>query len=105
MQESSRGALEKAVILLRERSGNVFPHYKRSTLYRRIERRMGIHQIDRIDDYIRYPRENPQLLDQLFKELLIGGDELLPRRGRGQKHTGPAHRKVHHEKKDFHNSR
>lgn len=66
------GALEKAVILLREHGGNDFSHYKRNTLNRRIERRMGIHQIERIEDYIRYLRENPQELDLLFKELLIG---------------------------------
>jgi len=70
--ERSRGALEKAVILLREHAGHDFSHYKRNTLYRRIERRMGIHQIDRIEAYIRYLRENPQELDLLFKELLIG---------------------------------
>ena len=70
--ESARGALEKAVILLREHGGNDFSHYKRNTLHRRIERRMGIHQIDRIEAYIRYLRENPQELDLLFKELLIG---------------------------------
>ncbi|MGC9451351.1 MAG: chemotaxis protein CheB [Oceanipulchritudo sp.] len=72
LQESACSALEKAVILLREHAGHDFSHYKRNTLYRRIERRMGIHQIDRIEAYIRYLRENPQELDLLFKELLIG---------------------------------
>jgi chemotaxis methyl-accepting protein methylase len=72
LRESERGALEKAVILLREHAGNDFSHYKRNTLHRRIERRMGIHQIERIEAYIRYLRENPQELDLLFKELLIG---------------------------------
>jgi two-component system CheB/CheR fusion protein len=70
--ESSHDALEKAVILLREHAGHDFSHYKRNTLLRRIERRMGIHQIDKIKAYIRYLRENPQELDLLFKELLIG---------------------------------
>jgi two-component system CheB/CheR fusion protein len=70
--ERSRDALEKAVILLREHAGHDFSHYKRNTLLRRIERRMGIHQIDKIKAYIRYLRENPQELDLLFKELLIG---------------------------------
>jgi two-component system, chemotaxis family, CheB/CheR fusion protein len=41
-------------------------------LYRRIERRMGLHQIDTIANYVRHLRENPQELDLLFKELLIG---------------------------------
>ncbi len=33
---------------------------------------MGIHQIDRIAGYVRYLQENPQEVDLLFKELLIG---------------------------------
>ena len=33
---------------------------------------MGIHQIDRIASYVRFLQENPQELDLLFKELLIG---------------------------------
>ncbi len=65
-------ALEKICILLRARTGHDFSLYKKSTLYRRIERRMAIHQIDRIGDYVHYLRENPQEVDLLFKELLIG---------------------------------
>lgn len=65
-------ALDKIVILLRTQTGNDFSLYKRSTLYRRIERRMGIHQIDSIGAYVRYVQSNPRELDLLFKELLIG---------------------------------
>ena len=64
--------MEKAVILLRAHTGHDFSLYKRNTLYRRIERRMGIHQIDKIAAYVRYLQENSQELDLLFKELLIG---------------------------------
>jgi chemotaxis methyl-accepting protein methylase len=67
-----QGALEKIVILLRAHTGNDFTLYRRSTLHRRVERRMGIHQLARIGDYVRYLQENPQELDILFKELLIG---------------------------------
>ena len=70
--ESQRSGLEKVLILLRARSGHDFSHYKRNTLYRRIERRMGIHQIDKMSAYVRYVQENSQELDLLFKELLIG---------------------------------
>jgi chemotaxis methyl-accepting protein methylase len=65
-------ALDRIVILLRDRSGNDFSLYKTNTLYRRIERRMAVHQIDDLDGYVRYLRGNPQELDLLFKELLIG---------------------------------
>jgi two-component system, chemotaxis family, CheB/CheR fusion protein len=65
-------ALDRVVILLRNRSGNDFSLYKTNTLYRRIERRMAVHQIDDLDGYVRYLRGNPQEMDLLFKELLIG---------------------------------
>lgn len=72
LEGKTQTALEKIVILLRERTGNDFSLYKKNTVYRRIERRMGLHQIDAIANYVRYLRENPQELDLLFKELLIG---------------------------------
>jgi chemotaxis protein methyltransferase CheR/two-component system CheB/CheR fusion protein len=72
LELKSQSALEQIVILLRERTGNDFSLYKKNTIYRRIERRMGLHQIDTIAKYVRYLRENPQELDLLFKELLIG---------------------------------
>lgn len=69
---AQKGALETIFILLRARTGHDFSLYKKSTLYRRVERRMGLHQLDRIANYAHYLRENPQELDLLFKELLIG---------------------------------
>ena len=72
VDDKAQGALEKVVILLRAQMGHDFSLYKKNTVYRRIERRMGIHQIDKITDYIRYLRENPKELELLFKELLIG---------------------------------
>jgi len=67
-----QSALEKIVILLRLHTGNDFSLYKKSTVYRRIERRMSIHQIHKIAAYVRYLQENPQELGLLFRELLIG---------------------------------
>ena len=72
LPDKSQSALEKAVILLRAHTGHDFSLYKQNTLYRRIERRMGIHQIGAMAGYVRYLQENPQELDLLFKELLIG---------------------------------
>lgn len=68
----SQSSLEQIIVLLRERTSNDFSLYKKNTIYRRIERRMGLHKIDAIASYVRYLRENPQELDLLFKELLIG---------------------------------
>ncbi len=72
LEEKTQSALEKVVVLLRAHTGNDFTFYKRNTLYRRIERRMGIHQIGKMAHYVRYLQENSQELDLLFRELLIG---------------------------------
>ncbi len=68
----SHYSLDQILILLRERTNNDFSLYKKSTIYRRIERRMGLKQIDGLAKYLSYLRDNPQELDLLFKELLIG---------------------------------
>jgi two-component system CheB/CheR fusion protein len=72
LSSTHKSALDKIFILLRERTGHDFSLYKKNTLDRRIERRMNLHQITRINDYVRFMRENPQEIDLLFKELLIG---------------------------------
>ncbi len=72
LEDHSLSALEKIAVLLRTQTGNDFSQYKKSTLYRRIERRMELHEIDHIASYVRYLRENPHEQDLLFKELLIG---------------------------------
>ena len=72
LPDGERSALEKIAILLRARTGHDFSLYKKSTVLRRIERRMGIHQIDRIATYVRYLQKNPQEVELLFRELLIG---------------------------------
>jgi PAS domain S-box-containing protein len=69
---NTHSALDRILALLRDRGGNDFSLYKNTTLYRRIERRMALHQIAGIGDYVPYLRDNPQELDLLFKELLIG---------------------------------
>lgn len=70
--EKDSSSLEKIVILLRAQTGHDFSQYKKNTLYRRIERRMGIHQLSKIAAYVRYLQENSTEIDILFKELLIG---------------------------------
>lgn len=64
--------LQKIFVLIRDRTGHDFSQYKESTINRRIERRMNVHQIEKLTDYVRYLSENPSEIDVLFKELLIG---------------------------------
>jgi chemotaxis methyl-accepting protein methylase len=72
LEEKDQSALEKVLILLRTKTGQDFSLYKKNTVYRRVERRMSIHQIDRIAGYVRYLQDNPNEVVLLFKELLIG---------------------------------
>ncbi len=70
--DQDQSNLEKIILLLRSRTGHDFTFYKKSTLYRRVERRIALHQLNRIADYVRYLRENLHEADLLFRELLIG---------------------------------
>lgn len=65
-------AFEQICGLLSGRTGHDFFEYKKSTVYRRIERRMAVHQIADIAAYVDFLHTNPQEIDLLFKELLIG---------------------------------
>ena len=71
-ENKNKSNLDKIIILLRERTGNDFSLYKKNTIFRRVERRKILHQIDKIQNYVRFLQENPKELDVLFKELLIG---------------------------------
>ena len=64
--------LEKIFLLLRSQTGHDFSQYKRSTVVRRVERRMAVHQIDGLEDYLRYMQLTRGEADALFRELLIG---------------------------------
>ena len=64
-------ALEKVLMLVRSRTGHDFSHYKQSTIHRRIERRMALHNITDMRNYVRYLQETPAEVDALFKDLII----------------------------------
>lgn len=48
-----------------------FREYKKSTIQRRVERRMTALGINQIEDYVTHCRNSPQEVDALFKDLLI----------------------------------
>ena len=58
--------------LLRDQYGIDFSHYKPSTVGRRIERRLLIQHIDSLDDYFDRLADQPDELNSLYKDLLIG---------------------------------
>ncbi len=65
-------SLEKIISLLHAYTGNDFSSYKKNTVYRRIERRMTIHKIEKIASYAKFLNNNPKEIEILFKEMLIG---------------------------------
>jgi len=52
--------------------GHDFSQYKPSTVHRRIERRLAVHQIASMDDYVKYLQQTPPEVEALFRDLLIG---------------------------------
>ncbi|WKZ18028.1 MAG: chemotaxis protein CheB [Candidatus Jettenia sp. CY-1] len=67
----SPGAIQKILLLLKKKTGNDFSSYKKNTIYRRIERRMKLHDIEDVANYVRYLEDHPDEVQLLFKELLI----------------------------------
>jgi two-component system CheB/CheR fusion protein len=61
----------RILMQLRSSTGHDFSLYKKSTISRRIERRMAQLNIQYTDIYSRYLKENPAEIHILFKELLI----------------------------------
>jgi two-component system, chemotaxis family, CheB/CheR fusion protein len=65
-------ALKKIFVLLRAQTGHDFSQYKQNTVNRRVERRMAVHQIAQLGDYVRYLQQTPAEVEALFRDLLIG---------------------------------
>jgi len=68
----SENALKKIFVLLRAQTGHDFSQYKPSTIGRRIERRMAVHQIESMDGYVKFIQQTLEEVDALFNDMLIG---------------------------------
>ncbi len=69
--DSAEKLLGKLFMLLRSRTGHDFSSYKRSVIYRRIERRMAVNHIENLGEYIEFARRHRGETGRLFKDLLI----------------------------------
>jgi two-component system CheB/CheR fusion protein len=67
-----KNQVQKIFALIRSATGHDFSHYKPSTIARRIERRLAVHQIKTLPEYILYLQKNPAEIEVLFKNLVIG---------------------------------
>lgn len=64
-------ALSVILTLLQTTFGVDFSHYKRTTLQRRIFRRMALHHLEQLADYVRYLQSSPVEVQALYQEILI----------------------------------
>lgn len=67
--------------LLQKATGVDFRHYKQTTLQRRIKRRMLLHHVLKLKDYLHYIDHNPTELDALYRDLLIHVTEFFRDKG------------------------
>ncbi len=64
-------ALQKILRLVRVRTGHDFTRYKRSTLVRRIDRRMKGYRMNDVAQYVRMLQDNPEEVEALFQDFTI----------------------------------
>jgi len=57
--------------LLRKTTGVDFTHYRQTTILRRIQRRMVVHKMEKIDEYVKYLQSNPTEIKALYQDMLI----------------------------------
>lgn len=71
-EQKYQSSVIKILLQVRTKTGQDFSNYKQNTIRRRIERRMAVHQIDKISDYLQLVRENSIEVETLYQDLLIG---------------------------------
>src|SRR5437899_9492391 len=63
--------MEQLLALVREATGVDFNLYKPMTLQRRIKRRMVLHGLEKVKDYLHYIKQHRGELDELYRDILI----------------------------------
>ena len=72
LSEAEIETLQRILAHVHARTGHDFSQYKRSTVLRRIERRMQLNGLGTLDTYLHYLRNNPNEAHALFNDILIG---------------------------------
>jgi len=72
LDNSEEKTLNKIMTVIKDNTQIDFLDYKKNTLIRRVERRMGVTQVDTMLDYLRLLYQDEQEIKTLCKELLIG---------------------------------
>jgi two-component system CheB/CheR fusion protein len=63
--------LHRIFAMLRSATGVDFTHYKQPTIRRRLQRRMVLHKIANIDQYIQFLQQRPEEVQSLYSDILI----------------------------------
>lgn len=71
LPDDDTDALQTILSTVRQNTGNDFSSYKRSTILRRIARRIQVNQVASLEEYANFLRNYPQEVDSLFKDFLI----------------------------------
>ena len=69
--EENGDQIEKVLAALHAQTGQEFKGYKKSTISRRIQRRMSLNHIVRLEEYLEQIRSSEKEAEALFKDLLI----------------------------------
>ena len=67
----NKDALPTIYSLLRAATGVDFTHYKQTTLKRRMQRRMLLYKLERIEDYVEYLQNTPTEVTALYHDIFI----------------------------------
>jgi two-component system, chemotaxis family, CheB/CheR fusion protein len=68
---SDGAALSSIFQTLRRATGVDFTYYRQTTIVRRIQRRMVVHRIEQLDEYVRYLHSNAGEIKALYQDMLI----------------------------------
>jgi two-component system CheB/CheR fusion protein len=71
LDAADEAMLQRIFELIRARTGHDFARYKRTTVLRRLARRMQLNHQVSMADYLRYLQDNPEEVPALFDDLLI----------------------------------
>jgi len=71
LEADEQAVLGRIIGYLNARTGHDFSHYKRSTVLRRVARRMQVHGLTTLDQYHAFLRDKPDEARSLFQDMLI----------------------------------
>jgi two-component system CheB/CheR fusion protein len=71
LASSETNGLSVVFQLLRRTTGVDFTHYRKTTILRRIQRRMVVHKMEKMEEYVKYVQANPAEIKALYQDMLI----------------------------------